>query len=72
MSATRDRLEAVIRVQLSWVAGVTREGAPMERITAVMNQVTETLLREVDEYTTAEVGLLTPAERRAVLYEATS
>ena len=37
-----------------------------------MNDATDAILREVDEYTSAEIGLLTPAERRHILFEGTS
>ena len=70
MAATRERLEAVIRYQLTRIAAAWQD-APGQR-TEIMNRATETILREVDDYTMAEVGLLTPAERRHILYEATS
>ena len=69
MAATRERLEAVIREQLSRV--IAADPVPASW-TDVMNRATETILAEADKYTSAEVGLLTPAERRAVLFEATS
>jgi hypothetical protein len=69
VSATRERLEAVIRAELTLVMASACTGMPY---TAVMNRATETILREVDEYTDAEVGLLTPAERRRVIEEAAS
>jgi len=70
MAATRERLEAVIRAQITrCVSNAITAGVPS---TGIMNRATEEILREVDEYTTAEVGLLTPAERRHILFEATS
>ena len=70
MAATRERLEAVIRQQITrCVANAITSGVPS---TGIMNRATEEILHEVDEYTTAEVGLLTPAERRHVLLEGTS
>ena len=71
MAATRERLEAVIRVELTHLVGKTL-GSGYLPPTAAMNHSTETILREVDEYTSAELGLLTPAERRHILFEATS
>jgi len=71
MAATRERLEAVIRTELTHLIGKTL-GSGYLPTTAAMNAATETILAEVDKYTSAEVGLLTPAERRAVLFEATS
>ena len=70
MAATRERLEAVIRAQITRCASnALTAGVPS---TGIMNRATEEILREVDEYTTAEVGLLTPAERRHILFEGTS
>jgi hypothetical protein len=70
MAATRERLEAVIRAQLTRVtANALTAGVPS---TGIMNRAVEEILREVDEYTSAEIGLLTPAERRHILFEATS
>jgi len=69
MAATRERLEAVIRAQLTRAIGeATGHTGPTE----AMNRATRVILHEVDEYTTAEVGLLTPAERRHVLLGGTS
>ena len=70
MAATRERLEAVIRAQLTRVtANALTAGVPS---TGIMNRAVEEILREVDEYTSAELGLLTPAERRHILFEGTS
>jgi len=70
MAATRERLEAVIRAQLTLLSsGHMLFG---NEATQMMNQITENILHEVDEYTLAEVGLLTPAERRHLLFVATS
>jgi hypothetical protein len=70
MAATRERLEAVIREQLTRaVANALTSGVPS---TGMMNRATETILAEVDEYAGAEVGLLTPAERRRVIEAAGS
>ena len=70
MAATRERLEAVIRAQLTRVtANALTAGVPS---TGIMNRAVEEILREVDEYTSAELGLITPAERRHILFEATS
>ena len=70
MAATRERLEAVIRAQLTRVtANALTAGVPS---TGIMNRAVEEILREVDEYTSAEIGLLTPAERRHILFEGTS
>ena len=70
MAATRERLEAVIRAQLTRVtANALTAGVPS---TGIMNRAVEEILREVDEYTSAEIGLLTPAERRHILFEAGS
>ena len=73
MAATRERLEAVIRAQLTaaWQLGAGVDHGRLGH-TGLMNRATEEILREVDEYTMAEVGLLTPAERRHILFEATS
>jgi len=70
MAATRERLEAVIRQQLA--RSVAEAMVPACDCTRSQNRAVETILHEVDEYTTAEVGLLTPAERRHVLLEGTS
>ena len=40
--------------------------------TEMMNRITENILDAADEYTYAELGLLTPAERRHILFEGTS
>jgi hypothetical protein len=69
MAATRERLEAVIRAQLTIAMG---DATPHGDWTTAMNHATAQILREVDEYTHAELGLLTPAERRHVLFEGTS
>jgi hypothetical protein len=70
MAATREALEAVIREQLSHVAiSAVAAGVPL---TSAMNQAAETILSATDEYVTAEVGLLTPAERRQILSRETS
>jgi chorismate mutase len=70
MAATRERLEAVIRRQLTVaIAGATTADVGT---TEAMNRATQRILREVDEYTHAELGLLTPAERRHILFEGTS
>jgi hypothetical protein len=70
MAATRERLEAVIRTQLTRVTtNALTAGVPS---TGIMNRAAEEILAEVDEYTHAELGLLTPAERRHVLFEGTS
>jgi len=71
MPATRDCVEAVIRQQLTRIVRVTRllGGTPA---TATLNEAVDVILAAVDDHTMAEVGLLTPAERRHVLYEATS
>ena len=69
MAATRERLEAVIRAQITRCVCLALDGyVPTE----AMNDATDAILREVDEYTSAEIGLLTPAERRHILFEATS
>jgi hypothetical protein len=68
MAATRERLEAVIREQLTrCAANALQSGVPS---TGMFNRAVETILGAVDEYVTAEVGLLTPAERRRVIEEA--
>jgi hypothetical protein len=68
MAATRDGLEAVIREQLTrCIANALTSGVPS---TGIMNRATETILGAADEYATAEVGLLTPAERRRVIEDA--
>jgi hypothetical protein len=70
MAATRERLEAVIRTQLTRVTGnALTAGVPS---TGIMNRATEAILREVDEYVYAEIGTLTPAERRRILLDGTS
>jgi hypothetical protein len=70
MAATRERLEAVIRRELSTaIRGALTHPGPS---TGFMNRATEAILREVDEYTFAELGLVTPAERRHILFEGTS
>jgi len=66
MAATRERLEAVIRAQITRCIRFALDG------TEAMNDATDAILREVDEYTSAELGLLTPAERRHILFEAGS
>jgi hypothetical protein len=70
MAATRERLEAEIRAQLTLLSsGHMLFGTPA---TEMMNRITENILDAADEYTYAELGLLTPAERRHILFEGTS
>ena len=72
MAATREHLEARIRQQLGRIAQQPRQAAHPLTSTALLNSVTESILAEVDEYASAELGLITPAERRHILLEATS
>lgn len=63
MAATREDLEAVI-----WARAPELLCADKNCAQAAMDDI----LSAVDEYTTAEVGLLTPAERRQVLHRETA
>lgn len=66
MTATREGLEAVVREQLTRVIARTLNEIDVPSV-GFLNQTVETILNAADEYTSAEVGLLTPAERRRVL-----
>ncbi len=68
MAATREQLEAVVREQLTRCVANALTSAVVS--TGMMNRAVETILAEVDEYADAEVGLLTPAERRRVIEQA--
>jgi hypothetical protein len=58
MAATRERLEAVI-----WTRAPELLCADQNCRETAMDDI----LKAVDEYVSAEVGLLTPAERRRVI-----
>jgi hypothetical protein len=60
MAATRERLESVIWHELTAMI--------CNKIT--QGEFVDAVLRAVDEYAYAEIGLLTPAERRRALEEA--
>jgi hypothetical protein len=60
----RDQLEATVRRQLTRIAATFMQ---VGIVTAILNEATDTILAAADTYASAEVGLLTPAERRAVL-----
>jgi hypothetical protein len=67
MAATREGLEALINIYFTRVAPCQCADHRQALAEAV-----QAILREVDEYTSAEIGLLTPAERRHILFEGTS
>ncbi len=69
MAATREALEAAVRAQLTRVVAMTLQVDDVPPA-GTLNRAAETILAAVDEYADAEVGLLTPAERRRVIEQA--